>query len=78
MVKSNVGLVKTQFVSERFSPLVSFSDFSLLLDSDCFFSQDNSTEHLNEKGREILSDQLKGLLPDFIKPYGASIHESTY
>lgn len=78
MVKSNVSLIKAQSVSERFNPLVSFSDFSLLLDSDCFFSEDNSTEHLNEKGREILSDQLKDLLPDFIKPYGVSIHESTY
>lgn len=78
MVKSNVSLIKAQSALERFSPLVSFSDFSLLLDSDCFFSEDNSTEHLNEKGREILSDQLKELLPDLIKPYGVSIHESTY
>lgn len=35
-----------------------FADFSMLLGSDCFFSDHDPTEHLNERGRWRLTDEL--------------------
>jgi hypothetical protein len=37
---------------------VLFCDFSMLLDRDCFFHSYDSTEHLNEKGRNILASHI--------------------
>lgn len=72
-VKSNVRLIKSKIDSACLGSMTTFADFSLLLDSDCFFGEDNSTEHLNEKGREILSDHLKELTPDLIGAYGGAM-----
>jgi hypothetical protein len=35
-----------------------FCDYSMLLDRDCFFHSYDATEHLNEKGRNILAGHL--------------------
>ncbi|MCU0534206.1 MAG: hypothetical protein MUD14_09960 [Hydrococcus sp. Prado102] len=41
-----------------------FNDYSLLLDSNCFFHLDDPTEHLNEKGRKILAEMISELCLD--------------
>lgn len=77
-VKSNIELIKTQIDSACLTSMTKFSDFSLLLDSDCFFNNDDPTEHLNEKGRDILTDYLRDLIPNTIKPHGVFTNVHTY
>jgi hypothetical protein len=77
-VKSNVNLIKAQVDSACQASLIKFSDLSLLLNSDCFFNEDDPTEHLNEKGRDILADYLKDLIPNTIKPHGVYTHVHTH
>jgi hypothetical protein len=64
-IKSNVKCVFDTVSASLDKGALRFSDFSTLLDSDCFFSEDNATEHLNQKGRGILAHHIKEMVFSF-------------
>lgn len=64
-IKSNVKCVLDIVSASLNKDTLSFFDFSMLLDSDCFFSEDNATEHLNQKGRGILARRIKEMVFSF-------------
>jgi len=53
----NSGLVY-DVIRNYFGDRVRYRDLGCLLSSDYFFGLDNATEHLNEKGRSMLIEQL--------------------
>jgi len=59
-LKANVSIISDTLTSKStgFNNKIIFKDFSTLLQSGSFFNQDETTEHLNQYGREILADQI--------------------
>ena len=54
-----------QFIVEHGSKKVKFIDFTFLFNEEYFFSDRERTEHLNETGRERLSEKIRANLGEF-------------
>jgi hypothetical protein len=61
-VKSNVSLISNRLSPHQTDNRVRFGDFSTLLEAGCFFSDDNATEHLNQRGRARLADEIMKMI----------------
>lgn len=57
-IQHQVSLVSEQVSYARREEAVRFLDFSTVLSSDYFFHEYNPTEHLNERGRYIISKKI--------------------
>lgn len=56
---SNVRVIDEVISGTQEKGHIIYSDFSLILPSNYFFNIDNATEHLNERGRQFLSERIK-------------------
>lgn len=54
-IQRQVSLVGEQIVAAQHADAARFLDLSTMLGSDCFFHEYDSTEHLNERGRKMIS-----------------------
>jgi hypothetical protein len=57
-VALNIKMIYESVARSKADGKIDYRDYSTLLSSECFFSLDNATEHLNERGRKILVEQL--------------------
>jgi hypothetical protein len=58
LLRSNVNIIVDQLAPYRSQGKVCLYDYATKLDSSCFFHDDEPTEHLNQKGRDIISGLL--------------------
>ena len=67
IVNLNVDMIRKRLLVYMTYSKIRFVDFKELLGSGSFFTEDNATEHLNQNGRSLLSEELKSLVLEMLK-----------